>query len=270
LAFVGAVVAGATGAFFSDTETSTGNTFTAGAIDLKIDNESYVTNEAGVLVASPETSWGLDDLTGQLFFNFSDLKPGDVGEDTISIHVNENDAWMCAAAEVTEDGDNTCTEPELSEDGDCQDGDTQNGELGSALNFAFWIDDGDNVLETDEVDSLFAQGPASNLFGESGVVALAEPGMEPIPGDQPVFIGKAWCFGDMSEAALPDKLPDDGDDDSGPLNRGTGVSCDGSQVTNASQTDVLKGNIEFYAEQSRNNPNFTCNGYVPTWDRDQY
>lgn len=37
LLFVGAIVATTTGAFFSDTETSTGNTFTAGAIDLKID-----------------------------------------------------------------------------------------------------------------------------------------------------------------------------------------------------------------------------------------
>ena len=35
------VISGATGAFFSDTETSQGNTFTAGAIDLLVDNESY-------------------------------------------------------------------------------------------------------------------------------------------------------------------------------------------------------------------------------------
>mgnify|MGYP001578414017 FL=1 len=41
IVFVAAAALGATGAFFSDTETSTGNTFTAGAIDLGIDNESY-------------------------------------------------------------------------------------------------------------------------------------------------------------------------------------------------------------------------------------
>ena len=40
--FVGSALAlGGTGAFFSDTELSSGNTFTAGAIDLKVDNESY-------------------------------------------------------------------------------------------------------------------------------------------------------------------------------------------------------------------------------------
>ena len=43
IAVVGAIVAGATSAFFSDTETSAGNTFTAGSIDLKIDHvyQSY-------------------------------------------------------------------------------------------------------------------------------------------------------------------------------------------------------------------------------------
>ena len=37
----GAAAYGGTGAFFNDTETSTGNTFAAGAIDLKVDNTSY-------------------------------------------------------------------------------------------------------------------------------------------------------------------------------------------------------------------------------------
>lgn len=41
LVFVGAVVVGGTGAFFSDTETSTGNVFTAGAIDLTVDSEAH-------------------------------------------------------------------------------------------------------------------------------------------------------------------------------------------------------------------------------------
>lgn len=41
-----ALVAGGTGAFFSDTETSTGNVFTAGAVDLKIDHtKAYYNGE---------------------------------------------------------------------------------------------------------------------------------------------------------------------------------------------------------------------------------
>ena len=66
--FVGGLVAGATGAFFSDTETSTGNTFAAGAIDLGIDNESYYNG-----VFNADTSWDLSDLTDQLFFDFQDI-----------------------------------------------------------------------------------------------------------------------------------------------------------------------------------------------------
>jgi len=52
LALVGALVLGATGAFFSDTETSTGNTFTAGAIDLGVDNTSYYNGKL-----NQETTW---------------------------------------------------------------------------------------------------------------------------------------------------------------------------------------------------------------------
>ena len=103
IVFVGAVAVGATGAFFSDTETSTGNTFTAGELDLTIDNSSYgfdwndpnVTSPTGVWGPNENNSWELDDLTDQLFFDFEDLKPGDYGEDTISLHA-ENDAWVCA------------------------------------------------------------------------------------------------------------------------------------------------------------------------------
>src|SRR3989344_7864831 len=150
IVFVGGLVAGATGAFFSDTETSEGNTFTAGAIDLQIDNESYVTNNEGDLVASEKTSWDLRDLTIEKFFDFLDLKPGDIGEDTISIHVGSNDAWVCAAARITADNDVDYTEPEEDDDPTMVNPNPalNDGELDENLNFVFWVDDGDNVLET--------------------------------------------------------------------------------------------------------------------------
>src|SRR3989338_5719988 len=159
---VGAVVAGATGAFFSDTETSEGNTFTAGAIDLGIDNESYYNGHL-----NPGTSWVLNyDLDKEcpnpffdpnkdpgednprtipcLFFNFDDLKPGDWGEDTISLHVNNNDSWLCADVTLTSDDDNDCTEPENDVEGSAcdpatpePDGDNTDGNLADAVNF-YW------------------------------------------------------------------------------------------------------------------------------------
>src|SRR3989344_4591186 len=269
IAVVGVIVLGATGAFFSDTETSTGNTFTAGAIDLTVDNESYVTNSAGVLVASINTSWTLSDLTGQLFFNFADLKPGDIGEDTISLHVDNNDSWLCAAAQITDDSDQTCTEPELADDSTCTNPGLGEGELGSELNFTFWADDGDNVYEVGE--NIFLDGPISNI-GQAGKITLADSGTNiwnnpvaagPLPGNSTRYIGKAWCFGTLSST----NVPQDGGITSGPLDgRGTGFTCSGVSVDNASQTDKVMGDIQFYAEQSRNNALFTCaNNYTPTW-----
>ena len=64
--FAGAIVAGGTFATYTNKNSSTGNTFATGIIDLKVDNESYVTNDDGILVYSPTTSWGLSQLDGKL------------------------------------------------------------------------------------------------------------------------------------------------------------------------------------------------------------
>lgn len=262
IAAVAAIAIGATTAYFSDTETSTGNTFTAGAIDLTIDNESYVTDSNGVLVASEETSWTLDNLTNQLFFNFSDLKPGDIGEDTISLHVDSNDAWLCAAFEITDDSDQSCTEPELEVDTNCTEPSGE-GELADKLEFAFWADDGDNVYETGEY--IFLEGTLDDL--KNGKIALADstrnvwvqqgqPG--PLPNNTTKYIGKAWCFGDLGMTQLSQET-------TGPLTRPSSATCNGANVNNAPQTDRVMGNIQFYAEQARNNPNFTCASWSPNF-----
>lgn len=283
-----ALIIGATFAFFSDTETSTDNTFVAGDIDLKIDNTSYaidhnipnfVGTPTGALVASTNTSWTLIDLTIEKFFDFVDLKPGDIGEDTISIHVGSNDAWMCAAAQITEDEDNDITEPEDEVSGpnnDNNDG-TTDGDLDSEVNFAFWVDDGDNVFEPQEGDlgepeEIFLQGPISGI-GQQGQITLADfnssilGGNDPIPGETTFFIGKAWCFGNMT---LPNGglgLTQDGTNTGSPLTLGTGFVCDGSGVGNIAQTDSVVGDLQFFAVQSRNNSTFTCaQNYIPSWD----
>ena len=278
VAAVSAIGITATRAFFSDVETSEDNVFTAGAIDLKIDNTSYAldhnipgfTDPQGVLVSSTNTSWQLYDLTIQKFFNFEDLKPGDYGEDTISIHVNNNDAWLCAAARVTDNSDQDCTESELDDDSTCvTETSGTNGDLAQQVNFAFWKDDGDNVFESDE--STFLNGPISGL-GTAGQIKLSDStggplGPGAVVGDTDVFIGKAWCFGTLTEASVtPGGYPQ------GPLTTvdsttiGTGFTCDGSGVDNAAQTDQVVGDMQFYAEQSRNNGTFTCaDDYIPTW-----
>jgi len=250
IVFVGAVVIGATGAFFSDTETSTGNTFTAGAIDLQIDNESYYNG-----ARNEGTSWTQSDLDGsQFFFNFNDLKPGDWGEDTISIHVNNNDAYACVDVRLDSNDDNGLTEPEAG-DGDETGGEGE-GELANAVHFYWWADDGDNVYE--EGEQLLDGGPLGSLeVGQVATVALAEPNggvfNGPLQGDTVYHIGKAWCFGD---SAFQPYEPGE----TGPTERP--VICDGAGEDNITQTDSLTATISFYAEQARNNGEFICRPHL--------
>src|SRR3989344_5960364 len=127
-----ALVSGATLAFLADTETSTNNLLAAGEVDLGIDNHSYYN---GVL--NPGTTWRVDydlsDNPPRQFFNFTDVKPGDWGEDTISLHAKTNEAWICADVKLTSDDDNGLTEPE-GVDGDTTGG-VGEGELADNINF---------------------------------------------------------------------------------------------------------------------------------------
>lgn len=258
-----AVIIGATFAFFSDTETSQNNVLAAGALDLKIDNTSYLNH-----ATSSATTWELKDLTStDLFFNFDDLKPGDEGEDTISIHVDTNDAWACMEMTLTKDDDVDCNEPELADDPQCTDpdppGDTNafDGELGGLLNFVFWTDDGDNVLETDE--PVIASGSANTVLDSDIVLAdslennVGGNDGDPLNGGQTYSIGKAWCFGTLLQNPVLAGLGDS------PIIN-SGVLCDGSSINNASQTDSVMADLSFSAVQHRNNPNFTCDGTEPS------
>lgn len=258
--FTAAILAGGTGAFLADTETSTGNTFASGVIDLKIDNESYVTNDAGALVFSSSTSWALSPLAGKLFFNFLDVKPGDIGEDTISLHVNNNNAWACMAVNVTGTPENGQNEPEALVDTTSG---LNDGELQNHLNFAFWADDGDNVYEQGE--RVFKQGLAKDIFnGQNWALADSVTNIwatttAPIPGNTVRYIGKAWCFG----STTPNALAQDGKGkvgNNGPLVRGTGFQCSGTTVGNIVQSDGIKADVSFSVAQSRNNAGFICGG----------
>src|SRR3989344_4831341 len=194
IAVVAVVVAGATGAFFSDTETSTGNTFTAGAIDLTVDNTQHYNDMVCVWEGDTNGAWVWDGPSGgypeagtecdgtwlpanlgaHKFFNFLDVKPGDEGENTISLHIDNNDAYACVDVNVYDNDDNTPTEPELADDPDQGPG---LGELAENVNFFAWSDwgvvpgfqgndatEGDNVWQIDE-PALFSNiGPASDVL----------------------------------------------------------------------------------------------------------
>gem|GEM_PF-1404784 len=276
---LGGVVFAATNAWFSDTETSSGNRFVAGAFDLKIDNESYyngnkcteVEPDVWQWVGSADyptpktpctTSWKLSDLPGKLFFNFTDLKPDDEGEDTISLHV-ENDAWMCMDLTLTSDDDVSSTEPELLVDKAEDPNDSWDGELGGLIQMIWWADDGDNVLEEGEKYLLNNNNPLSikSLFGNDKKLsfALADStgnawgNTGPLKGNTNHYIAKGWCFGTMTVSPVS---PTGNYAPNGP--QGPGFSCNGTALGNESQTDNVTIDVQFSAVQARHNPNFKC------------
>lgn len=244
-------------AFFSDIELSKNNILQAGSIDLKIDNTSYYNGEL-----NDQTTWEIpEDLTDHLFLNFLDIKPSDWGEDTISIHIDDNESWACVDVSLTSNDDNDCTEPELLDDPNCvpDNGDANDGELAQNVSFVFWVDDGDNVLEQSEFDTqVLASGSADLALNQSWALADSETnsvggqageGLDP---EKTYYIGKYWCFGELTPTPLADNAGQD-------PTVASGFSCNGDLLNNKTQTDSLTADFFFRAEQHRNNPEFLCN-----------
>jgi predicted ribosomally synthesized peptide with SipW-like signal peptide len=252
---VAAALAGATSSYFSDVETSNNNTFVAGSIDLEVGNNSYYNGVAQALWPAG-TSWSLDDLTGQLFFNFNDVKPGDYGQDTISLLVHDNPSWVCANVTITGAAENDVVEPETS-DGDNTAVGTWDGELDNALNFFFWADvDGDGVYDAGETTLM--SGPVSALPQGTGNVGYTYPIVDATHNvfgtvgtafapETVGYIAKVWCFGNLT--VDPATAP--------------GYTCDGTLVNNVAQTDSVTGNVSFYAVQERHNAGFACSSWNP-------
>jgi len=233
---VAAVAFFGTRAFFSDTETSTGNTFTAGAVDLKIDSAcSYNGTE---LTQSGECGvWQEKDLLSEKFFNFSDVKPGDFGKNKISLHVIDNPAYACLYIENMVDAENEINEPESAIDTTANE-----GELSSELRFFAWGDtDGDGTWNGSETPYFSnVEGPASDVL-DGKVYRL--PGE--LPADAVTNLGIYWCYGAMKVNTTEPTF-----------------ECDGSAVTNKTQTDSLTANLRFYVEQVRHNEGFECPAIV--------
>ncbi len=270
-----AFVATGTVSFFSDTESSAQNTFAAGAVDLLIDNESYYNGNKCEEVSTSTWQWTGDaeypepgtacstsfvpsNLDGLLFFDFDDVKPDDEGEDTISIHV-QNDSWVCMDLTLTSDDDNSSTEPELDTTDVLEDdGDAWDGELASGIQFFWWADDGDNVYEEGENPITDGVVTLSEL-DETFPVALADYENNvwgnatgtPVPGEETVYIAKAWCLGELTQNAV---AADGGVNPS----VDPGVLCDGTDLGNEYQTDGAELNISFTAIQARHNDEYLC------------
>jgi len=249
------------GAWYAYKQTS--NAFAAEGLDLVIDNTSYYNG-----AISPTTTWEFSDLDdgngpslGQyLFFNFSDVKPGDFGEDTIGLQVLGSDYYACVDLSLTSDDDTSSNEPELAT-GDLPDNplDLFDGELGEAINFLFWIDDGDNVFEDNE--TILEEGNAKTVLDSQWTLADSNSNIfsgasDPLLAGSNYYIGKAWCFGTLAQTPL---VQDNSSTERTPIDsEGPGVTCSGEAEPNQTQTDSLTADIEFLSVQAEDNPDYSC------------
>jgi predicted ribosomally synthesized peptide with SipW-like signal peptide len=236
--------------FFQDTETSSGNKFVAGKFNLQVG--SQCTYNGDVIT---DCNWlAPKDLSGELFFNFNDVKPGDYGENTIKLHVDNNDAWMCARATNLVSDDNGCDKPESDIDTTCGPG---QGELKQNLLFTVWKDTNCNNLldpahcagQPDDPDhfsacSNYDVGYCTEIEG-----CYVAPPEQVLVSDQPASAG-VWPIADATTLT-------------GPIKGGTdyclGVSWKVPiETSNIIQSDSLEGDVIFNAVQSRNLPGLRC------------
>ena len=94
---------------------------------------------------SPAADEHLINGDGIPMFTLDDVKPGDSGEVTVSIHICDNPGYLRMMGDITGNAENGQTEPEIDAEGEDTDG---IGELADAIEVCVWYDeDCDNVFE---------------------------------------------------------------------------------------------------------------------------
>ncbi|MBU1110713.1 M73 family metallopeptidase [Patescibacteria group bacterium] len=188
-----------------------------------------------------ETDLGLE----HKFFNYADVKPGDWGENTISLHVYDNDAYGCMYFDHLEDVElpldqNGCTEPEEAAEGG--DGCGPDGELAENIEVFMWEEmDGNNIWNLGEEQLM--DDPESAMVALNGTVYPLANG-EPIEACVTRYVGIYWCAGNIN------------------VNLDTNaLTCDGAVMGNDAQTDQMTMDVRFYVEQARHNDGFTCDAH---------
>jgi len=233
IGLVSALAIGGTIAFYQDTETSQGNVFVAGTIDLTVDSQGAVYNSESL------DGWDPVNLTDEKFFSFGDLKPADHGWRNLSLHVSENDSWACLLVTNKYDDENTPIDPELDA-GDTTDDGHPNGELDSNTEVFVWQDNNDDGLYNAGDNALTAEDGVTLDTLDYVVVADSTSG-SPLTNTETRQIYIAWCAGDQT------------------VDGGAGtITCDGGGMSDVAQTDKFSADMTVYATQTRHNDGFKC------------
>ena len=140
IAVMATMVVGATSSYFSDLETSSGNTFTAGTLDLKVGG-------------SDPTQWSI---------SVGDIKPGDSGTATTTIcNIGSIDGYLHITFANLVNDENGCVDPEFTDEPGCGD---SIGELAKNLDLLVYLDeDTDDAFDLG-TDTLVYQGTARGIL----------------------------------------------------------------------------------------------------------
>ncbi len=226
-----------------------GGTGTPG-LELKINSKTYYNG-----AYMPALSWHLKNLVPGVdkFWNFDDVKPGDTGTSSISIHIKKSPAYVCLDFVNLKNDENTVNEPESAVDTT-----PFEGELAAGLEFFAWRDDGDNKFEVGE-KPLFGtstQSAVKVLNEKTYTLADSQTG-SPYADGSTHYVGIYWCAGNLTVD----------------LSTGT-ARCDGKVLGNEAQTDSMSVDVKIRAVQSKYNTKFLCRpgdepkyGKVKIWKR---
>jgi hypothetical protein len=157
-------------------------------LDLKVSSVChYYQNEQEVGCQNdgkPFGNWEATDLNCKhKFFNFPDVKPGDHGEDTIDLTVENGDA--CADMTISDilDQGNKCVEPETKtkRDRDCWHKNPgikeKDGEMRENIEFQIWLDQGRTLGFQGKSDP----GEGDNVFNEKDALMMDWTSLEKCP-----------------------------------------------------------------------------------------
>jgi hypothetical protein len=220
-----------------------GSTFATGsgtgALELRIDSKTWYNG-----LYQPALSWTIKNLTPGVdkFFNFSDIKPGDTGTSSISVHIKPNPAWVCLDFVNLTDVENNINEPESHLDSS-----TSTGELAAGLEFFAWRDDGDYRFEIGEKPLFGTSTQAGVQVLNNTTYALADATHAPAyTGNSTHYVGVYWCAGNLTVDVSNAQ-----------------ITCDGTALGNEAQTDSMGVDVRLRVVSSASQPRFTCNNVPP-------
>ncbi|WP_435117819.1 SipW-dependent-type signal peptide-containing protein [Halolamina sp. C58] len=243
---IGLASAGAglgTTAYFTDTESFTGNSLEAGDLDLFVHVDYSEDQGSYAQYSTPPGTFIDGNVVGggdgePISIQVTDLKPGDSGEGEFCFSIVDNPAylWICGA--LTENAQNGTTEP-----------------------------------EQDALEQQYDSIPAGGQLADAMTVTISYCTEQESDGETTTVIGDEIVSGSLAEvmavlaAGVP--LAGDGDADAPVANRPTFEGVDDEthtaetclcfewelppEVGNEVQTDSVAFDIEFYAEQARHN-----------------